>query len=115
MYKRQVSNPPYVRSGDMASLQPSVRDFEPSLALDGGRDGLDFYRSIAARYGRALKPGGWLCFEFGMGQGDDVCSILAQHGYEIVERTKDFNNIERAVLARKPREEHHNGNEESCV
>ena len=82
---------------------------EPTLA------GLDFYRSIAARYGRALKPGGWLCFEFGMGQGDDVCSILAQHGYEIVERTKDFNNIERAVLARKPREEDHNGNEESCV
>ena len=115
MFDLIVSNPPYVRSGDMASLQPSVRDFEPSLALDGGRDGLDFYRSIAARYGRALKPGGWLCFEFGMGQGDDVCSILAQHGYEIVERTKDFNNIERAVLARKPREEDHNGNEESCV
>ena len=53
MFDLIVSNPPYVRSGDMASLQPSVRDFEPSLALDGGRDGLDFYRSIAARYGRA--------------------------------------------------------------
>lgn len=85
-----VSNPPYVRSGDMANLQPSVRDFEPSLALDGGADGLDFYRSIASRYGRALKPGGWLCFEFGMGQGDEVCAILEENGYEIVESKNRF-------------------------
>ena len=110
-----VSNPPYVRSGDLAALQPSVRDFEPILALDGGPDGLDFYRSIASRYGRALKPGGWLCLEFGMGQGDAVCAILERNGYEIVERKKDFNEIERAVLARKRREEEHHGNEESCV
>ena len=110
-----VSNPPYVRSGDLAALQPSVRDFEPILALDGGPDGLDFYRSIASRYGRALKPGGGLCLEFGMGQGDAVCAILERNGYEIVERKKDFNEIERAVLARKRREEEHHGNEESCV
>ena len=110
-----VSNPPYVRSGDMANLQPSVRDFEPSLALDGGADGLDFYRSIASRYGRALKPGGWLCFEFGMGQGDEVCAILEENGYEIVERKTDFNEIERAVLAQKRREEENHGNEESCI
>ena len=110
-----VSNPPYVRSGAMANLQPSVRDFEPSLALDGGADGLDFYRSIASRYGRALKPGGWLCFEFGMGQGDEVCAILEENGYEIVERKTDFNEIERAVLAQKRREEENHGNEESCI
>ena len=110
-----VSNPPYVRSGEMANLQPSVRDFEPSLALDGGADGLDFYRSIASRYGRALKPGGWLCFEFGMGQGDEVCAILEENGYEIVERKTDFNEIERAVLAQKRREEENHGNEESCI
>lgn len=110
-----VSNPPYVRSGDMANLQPSVRDFEPSLALDGGADGLDFYRSIASHYGRALKPGGWLCFEFGMGQGDEVCAILEENGYEIVERKTDFNEIERAVLAQKRREEENHGNEESCI
>ena len=110
-----VPNPPYVRSGDMANLQPSVRDFEPSLALDGGADGLDFYRSIASRYGRALKPGGWLCFEFGMGQGDEVCAILEENGYEIVERKTDFNEIERAVLAQKRREEENHGNEESCI
>lgn len=85
-----VSNPPYVRSGDMANLQPSVRDFEPSLALDGGADGLDFYRSIASRYGRALKPGGWLCFEFGMGQGDEVCAILEENGYEIDDEKQNF-------------------------
>lgn len=110
-----VSNPPYVRSGDMANLQPSVRDFEPSLALDGGADGLDFYRSIASHYGRALKPGGWLCFEFGMGQGDEVCAILEENGYEIVERKTDFNEIERAVLAQKRKEEENHGNEESCI
>lgn len=53
--------------------------------------------------------------EFGMGQGDAVCAILERNGYEIVERKKDFNEIERAVLARKRREEEHHGNEESCV
>lgn len=100
-----VSNPPYVRSCDMPSLQPSVRDFEPSLALDGGADGLDFYRAIVRNYKKALKPGGWFCFEFGMGQGDDVCRILESEGFEVTERRLDFNEIERAVLARKEREE----------
>lgn len=104
-----VSNPPYVRSEDMSTLQPSVRDFEPALALDGGQDGLDFYRSIVQNYACVLKSLGWLCFEFGMGQGDDVCRILEQGGFTVIERKKDYNGIERAVLAQKNREEEEHG------
>ena len=100
-----VSNPPYITGEEMAELPVSVKQYEPHLALFGGRDGLDFYRAIAANYSRALKPGGYLAFEFGMGQGDDVCAILEQNGYTILERTKDFNDRERAVLAQYGRKE----------
>lgn len=100
-----VSNPPYITGPEMAELPYSVKNFEPYLALFGGRDGLDFYRSIAKNYSKALKPGGFLALEFGMGQGDDVCAILTEYGYTILERTKDFNDRERAVLARYGRKE----------
>ena len=94
-----VSNPPYIPSGEMPDLDSSVKDYEPHLALDGGNDGLDFYRAIVKNYTSALKPGGFLCFEFGMGQGDDVCDILVKNGYTVLERVQDFNERERAVLA----------------
>ena len=94
-----VSNPPYITAREMEQLPRSVAEYEPRMALFGGDDGLDFYRSIAANYRSALKPGGYLCFEFGQGQGDDVCSILEQNGYTILERTRDYNDRERAVLA----------------
>jgi len=100
-----VSNPPYITGDEMAELPDSVKNYEPHLALFGGRDGLDFYRSIAKNYGKALKPGGFLALEFGMGQGDDVCGILIENGYTILERTKDFNDRERAVLAQYGRKE----------
>lgn len=100
-----VSNPPYVTGPEMAELPDSVKNFEPHIALYGGRDGLDFYRSIAKNYAAALKPGGYLCLEFGMGQRDDVCRILEDNGYTILERTKDFNERERAVLAQYGRKE----------
>ena len=100
-----VSNPPYVTGPEMAELPDSVKNFEPHIALYGGRDGLDFYRSIAKNYAAALKPGGYLCLEFGMGQGDDVCRILEDNGYTILERAKDFNERERAVLAQYGRKE----------
>ena len=100
-----VSNPPYITGDEMAELPESVKNFEPHLALYGGRDGLDFYRSIAKHYSKAFKPGGFLALEFGMGQGDDVCSILTENGYTILERTKDFNDRERAVLAQYGRKE----------
>ena len=95
-----VSNPPYITGEEMKELPISVKRFEPHLALYGGDDGLDFYRAIIENYTGALKPGGLLCFEFGMGQGDDVCALLQQHGYTILERARDYNDRERAVLAR---------------
>ena len=100
-----VSNPPYIPACEMPDLPNSVKDYEPHMALDGGEDGLDFYRSIAKNFAPALKPGGYLCFEFGMGQGDDVCRILEENGYTILERTRDYNDRERAVLAQYGRKE----------
>lgn len=100
-----ISNPPYITTQEMQELPRSVKDFEPALALHGGADGLDFYRAITRNYRAALKPGGYLCFEFGMGQGNDVCRILEDNGYTILERTRDYNDIERAVLAQYGRKE----------
>ena len=100
-----VSNPPYITTQEMSELPGSVRDYEPHLALHGGDDGLDFYRAIAKNYRKALKPDGYLCFEFGMGQGNAVCQILQENGYTILERARDFNDRERAVIAQYHRKE----------
>lgn len=94
-----VSNPPYITTGEMEQLPKSVADYEPHLALDGGGDGLDFYRSIVHNFTPALKQDGYLCFEFGAGMGDAVCQLLEENGYTILERKKDYNDRERAVLA----------------
>lgn len=94
-----VSNPPYITTEEMKTLEPSVKDYEPHLALHGGDDGLIFYRAIVQNFTQALRPGGFLCFEFGEGQGDDVCAILKNRGYTILDRVPDFNGTERAVLA----------------
>ena len=104
-----VSNPPYITGEDMLTLPQSVKDYEPHMALFGGEDGLDFYRSIAKNFAAALKPGGYLAFEFGDDQGDDVCRILAENGYTILERTRDYNDRERAVLAQYGRKEENYG------
>ena len=95
-----VSNPPYVTTAEMEQLDPSVRDFEPHLALHGGTDGLDFYRAITKNFLSALRPGGFLALEFGMGQENAVCAILQTAGCEIVELREDNSGIVRAVLAR---------------
>ena len=100
-----VSNPPYITGADMLELPLSVKEFEPHLALYGGDDGLVFYRSIIENFTQALKPGGCLCFEFGMGQGDAVCQLLLEKGYTILERSRDYNDIERAVIAQIGRKE----------
>ena len=100
-----VSNPPYITTEEMTQLPDSVAKFEPHLALHGGSDGLDFYRAITEHYKAALKPGGFLCFEFGMDQGDAVCSLLETNGFTILERSRDYNDRERAVLARYDRKE----------
>ena len=94
-----VSNPPYITREEMKQLPRSVDAFEPHLALYGGEDGLDFYRAILANFTPALKPGGCVCFEFGMGQGDAVCRLLEENDYTVLERKRDYNDRERAVLA----------------
>ena len=94
-----VSNPPYVTASEMEELPDSVKKYEPHMALFGGTDGLNFYRAITKNFRDLLKPGGFLCYEFGMGQGDAVCAILEENGFTVLERTLDFNERERAVLA----------------
>ena len=96
-----VSNPPYVTDAEMEALPHSVSGYEPHLALRGGEDGLDFYRAIIENYASALVPGGFLCFEFGMGQEGGVCQLLEAGGYEVITLKRDMSNVIRAVLARK--------------
>ena len=104
-----VSNPPYITGEEMKELPKSVADYEPHLALYGGEDGLDFYRSIAKNFVPALKPGGYLAFEFGDTQADDVCAILEENGYTVLERSRDYNDRERAVLAQYGRKDENYG------
>ena len=92
-----VSNPPYIPTRDIDGLDSSVRDYEPHLALDGGDDGLDFYRDIAEKWRTALRLGGVLLFEVGIGQAADVEQILARCGYEDIETFQDTGGIWRVV------------------
>ena len=75
-----VSNPPYIRSADIAALAPEVRDHDPLLALDGGADGLDAYRAIDPQAARLLAPGGHLIVEVGQDQSDDVAGLMKAAG-----------------------------------
>lgn len=90
-------NPPYIPTGDIAGLDTSVKDFEPLMALDGGEDGLDYYRFIAAEWKNALRLGGSLIFEVGIGQAAQVEEILAQNGYENIQTVADTQGIWRVV------------------
>lgn len=92
-----ASNPPYIPSWEIEGLDPSVRDYEPRLALDGGADGLDFYRLIARNWKSALRLGGTLLFEVGMGQDAKVAAILAQEGYQDIDTYLDTQGIQRVV------------------
>ena len=83
-----VSNPPYIASAEIATLDPEVRDYDPRLALDGGADGLDFYRRLAAEAATYLQPAGKLMLEFGDGQADALSQIFTAQKW-IVEAVKD--------------------------
>ena len=90
-------NPPYIPSADILTLDPSVKNYEPHEALDGGEDGLDFYRTVASKWKGALRLGGRLIFEVGMGQSTDVEAILSENGFEDVHSVRDTQNILRVV------------------
>lgn len=94
-----ISNPPYIRTDDIKGLQPEVKDWEPAIALDGGTDGLDFYRELipAARY--FLKDNGLIILELGNGQSSRVAEIIESSGYTHIEIIKDYAGIERIIQA----------------
>jgi release factor glutamine methyltransferase len=96
-----VSNPPYIPTHEIAGLAPEVRRYDPSLALDGGRDGLDGYRAIASAAPMLLAPGGNLVVEIGAGQAHDVAGLLAASGLAISAPRNDLLGIPRALLAAK--------------
>lgn len=97
-----VSNPPYIPTRDIASLLTNVKDFEPMLALDGGTDGLNFYRSIIHNAGIYLKSGGILAFEIGYDQGQHIMDMIKENGnYYDLECFKDLAGFDRCIIARK--------------
>jgi len=97
-----VSNPPYIRTSDLDSLQPEVRDYEPRGALDGGPDGLDYYRRIIPEAPRHLKCGGWLLLEMGIGQAADVLALFEKTGrFKELFTARDPGGIERVAGGRR--------------
>mgnify|MGYP003181418665 CR=1 FL=1 len=95
-----VSNPPYVASMDILTLDSSVRDYEPLGALDGGEDGLMFYRAIVRHWTQILRPGGWLMFEVGEDQADAVMALMTEEKYTDVTALEDTAGIRRVVVGR---------------
>lgn len=92
-----VSNPPYIKSADIETLQKEVQ-LEPRLALDGGEDGYDFYREIVSRWSRKLKKGGALAFELGENQADAVKALMAEQGFSDFKISLDFGGVQRAII-----------------
>ena len=97
-----VSNPPYIASGKIPGLMEEVRGFEPLLALDGGADGLDFYRRIIKDARNFLKPGGWLGLEIGYDQREAVEELLRRQGFIRTETLQDLAGLDRTVWAENP-------------
>lgn len=102
-----VSNPPYIPAKEIEGLMEEVRDYEPRLALDGGEDGLNFYRRIVAEAGAYLNCGGWLIMEIGQEQGEDLRQMLSHAGYEEIEIIQDLAGLDRVVLGRMHQEDIH--------
>ena len=92
-----MANPPYIPTGEILSLMPEVRDFEPENALDGGEDGLDFYRKIAGQVKDYLNPGGYVYMEIGYDQGEAVSELMRNAGFTEVEVIKDLARNDRVV------------------
>ncbi|MDE6015547.1 MAG: peptide chain release factor N(5)-glutamine methyltransferase [Acetatifactor sp.] len=96
-YEIIVSNPPYIERGEIPGLMPEVRDYEPVTALDGGEDGLDFYREIIRESREYLAGGGMLFFEIGSSQGADVQECMRQNGFVETVIVKDYSGLDRVV------------------
>lgn len=96
-----ISNPPYLTGAEMRALMPETAQ-EPAMALDGGADGLDFYRLLTEKYRDAVRPGGWLVLEIGYAQGPAVLALGAACGWVNTSWRKDYGGNDRAVLLQKP-------------
>ncbi|HZP80770.1 MAG TPA: HemK/PrmC family methyltransferase, partial [Chthonomonadaceae bacterium] len=96
-----VSNPPYIPTAEVPTLQSEVRDFEPRLALDGGADGLVLLRGLSSGAQRVLRPGGWLGVEVALGQAETVAALLHAAGWGAVETRRDLAGIARVVCGQK--------------
>lgn len=97
-----VSNPPYIAEGEIEKLSPEVRDHEPGMALNGGKDGLTFYRAISEEAMKYLVPGGRLYLEIGWDQGRSVPRLLQTAGFVSIEVVKDLTGNDRVVKAARP-------------
>lgn len=96
-----VSNPPYIASGEIDNLQPEIAKYEPKIALDGGPDGLDYYRRLSAEAPDYLKADGILAVEVGFGQSDSVKTIFESNGFQNVRSVNDYGGIERVIAGEK--------------
>ena len=95
-----ISNPPYIPSAEIATLEPEVREFDPRAALDGGADGLDFYRLFAAQAKSFLKPDGKIMLEFGDGQADAIKKIFTDEKWIVEAVKEDYSQRARILIAR---------------
>lgn len=92
-----TSNPPYIPTAEVETLDPGIRDFEPRMALDGGPDGLDFVRRIVHEAPSFLTPGGVLALEIGAGEAEATAAIFAERGFRAIRADRDYGRIERVV------------------
>jgi release factor glutamine methyltransferase len=95
-----VSNPPYIASAEIATLAPEVKDFDPRAALDGGADGLDFYRRLAKEAKPFLKPDGKIMVEFGDGQAEDIKKIFEVEKWIVEAVREDYSHRARILIAK---------------
>jgi release factor glutamine methyltransferase len=100
-YDLIVSNPPYIASAEIGTLEPEVRDFDPRMALDGGTDGLDFYRRLAREAAGCLKPGGKIMVEFGDGQAEAIKKIFEGEKWIVETVQEDYSHRARILVARR--------------
>lgn len=102
VYDILISNPPYIRSAVIEDLMEEVKGHDPRIALDGHEDGLYFYRRIVSEGSAYVKENGWMLFEIGYDQGEDVSKLLEKAGFRQVQVIQDLAGLDRVVIGQKP-------------
>jgi len=100
-FKFIVSNPPYIKHKDIEFLAPEIKIYEPREAIDGGSDGLDFYRKILNQASVYLYKGGYIIFEIGIGETEDIINIAIKEGFNLIKKLKDTSGIDRVITFKK--------------